>query len=129
MCVEYAPSRMGSLPREDQISALAVEFRPPIDKLLDVLRSLCDQRLNRRLIAQPGTGDKSVPLVEIRIIVLRQDDRHAALRVFGVRFAGLVFGEDSDLSAAGCELDRGAQTRDAAADDDEVRFEGHSTEK
>ena len=91
MRVQNPPARMRGFLRENQISAFAVKLRSPFDKLLDVFRAFGDQRFDRFFVAESRARDQRIFLVKLGVIVVRKNDRDAALRVFGVRFAGFVF--------------------------------------
>ena len=52
MCVQYPVTAVGSLARKGQLRAVTIEFRAPLDKLLDPLRAFLDQNLYRFNITQ-----------------------------------------------------------------------------
>ena len=125
MSVEDPSSGVCGLTSKDQVAALAVEFGAPIDKLLNVLRPFGDERFHGTDVTQPGSGHKCVFLVKYGIVIVGESDRHATLSVFGIGFAGLVLGENGDIRPTGGELDRGAKSGDAAADDNKISVQCH----
>jgi hypothetical protein len=112
---------------EDEFAAFAIELGPPIDKLLDVFGAFGDERLDRFHIAESGTGDERVFFVKLRVVIVGEDDRDASLRVFGVRFACLVFRENRDPRSGLRQGDGCAKSRDSTADHYEISFERHVT--
>ncbi len=123
--VQDAATRMRGLTREDQLSAVAVELRSPIDELLDIAGALDDQRLDRLFVAKAGAGNERVFLVKPGIVVVREHDSDPALRVLGIGFVRPVFGEHRNVRARRGQLDRRPQSGDSATDDDKVGFEWH----
>src|SRR5918994_3711579 len=98
---------------------IAIEARAPFGELACVVRTFFAQHTNRAFVAQSVAGSHRVSSVQIGRIVLADRSSDTALRVFGVAFARVGFRDDDDV-AGRRELDRGAEPRDSAADDDEV---------
>jgi hypothetical protein len=63
--------------------------------------------------------------MQLRLVILRQNNRDAALRVFSVGLARFIFRQDSDGRARLCQRDRGPEAGNAAANDNEVGFKRH----
>jgi hypothetical protein len=125
MRVQYSPARVSGLAGEHESSCFAIEFCSPVDKLLDVFGALVDERFDGLFVAQTGAGDQCVLFMKRGIVVIRKDYGDPALRVFGVRFASLVFCEDGDAGAGRSQGDRRAQTGHAASDHNKIGFDRH----
>jgi hypothetical protein len=63
--------------------------------------------------------------MERRLVVFRERDGHAALRILRVGFARAFLREHDDARARRSDFERGAKSGDAAADHDEVCFKKH----
>src|SRR5258708_39305196 len=111
--------------RENELAALAVEFGSPIDELFYVFCAFGYKSFDGPRVAEARTGNERVALMKLGVVIVREDNGNAALSIFGVRFAGLVLGENGNVRTALCKLDRCPKTGDAAADDDKVRFQRH----
>ena len=70
--------------------------------------------------AQAVTGLDGVIEVDRDLVFVGQGHGHAALGVLGAALRGRVLGDHEDI-AVPCQLHRGTETGDAAADDEEVR--------
>jgi len=118
--VQHAPDAVRRLASERELAvAVAIEARAPVDELAHVARSVPDQHVDRPLVAKPVAGAQRIRGVQRRAVVGADRDRDASLRVAGVAFFGIGLGEDENATRQR-ERDRGAETRNAAPDDDEV---------
>ena len=99
--------------------SVAIEPRAPLDQLARIARSLVAEHAHGALVAEPVARDHRVARVEFRRVVFADRRGDAALRVLGVAFVRIGFRDDDDV-AGRRQLDRRAEPRDSAADDDEV---------
>src|SRR5258706_9568668 len=117
---------MCSFLSKNELAALTVKLGPPADELFYVFRALGDKGLDGLWIAQTRTRDESVALMKLGVIIIRQHYGNATLCIFGIRFARLVLCKDGHAGTAPGKLDGRPQSRDAAADHYEIRFQRHS---
>ena len=101
-----------------------VEASAPLDELERVARTFLGQHPHRSLIAQSVARHRGIAGVQGGRIVRTNRRGDAALRVFRIAFARIGLRDDHDI-AGGRQLNRRAQARDAAADDDEVAAKIH----
>ena len=98
---------------------IAIELHTPVDQLLHQAGTVLDERPDRRLVAETVAGRQGVAPVQRRTVIGAHRRGDAALRVAGVALGGRGLGEHED-AAARRQRDRRAQSRDAAADDQEI---------
>src|SRR5690606_25475471 len=95
--MQYPAAGMGRLLREDELAAFAVKLRSPFDKLLYIFRAFGDECFYRTFVAQSGSGDQCVALVQLGLVIFGKNDRHTALGILGIRFARFVLGENGNV--------------------------------
>ena len=88
----------------------------PLDELLDGGGAFFHQGADGGMVAKAVAGLESVLLVQLDFVVVAEGYGDAALGVFGGRFAEALLG-DYQHRAAGRQIDGGAQTGDAGAND------------
>jgi beta-lactamase regulating signal transducer with metallopeptidase domain len=82
--VQNSPARVCCFLRENKLAAFAVEFRSPSDKFLNVFCAFADQYFDSFRIAQSRARNQSIFFVQFGVVIIRQNNRDAALRVFGI---------------------------------------------
>ena len=112
--VEYARARMRRLASEREVTVFAVELSAVFNKLCDVARPLFDEDGDGVRVAQTRARINRVLIMKLNRIIIAQDNGYSALRVFGVRFSHLIFGQNGDAACFG-QRDCCAKTGDAAA--------------
>src|SRR5439155_18587450 len=95
------------------------EAGAPIDQLANVARPFFDEDTNRTFVTQTVTRTNRVRGVKSRTVTGSDSAPNASLRVAGIAFGRFGFRQNQD-AASRREGNRRAQTRDAAADDDEI---------
>ena len=113
LAVQIVPSRR-----------VLVELGPPLDQLFDDRRGARDDLLDGRRVADAGPADHRVADVFLERVGLVHDRGDAALRIVGVALAQLALGDDRDPAVFG-RFQRKAQSGDAAADNQKIRFDVH----
>ncbi len=118
--VQHAADAVGGLEAERQLARrVAIEPRAPLDQLAHVPRAFLDEHAHGRLVAQSVAGANRVASMERGAVVGTDRGGNAALRVAGVALGRVGLGQNQH-AAGWRERNRGAQSGDAAADDDEV---------
>ena len=113
LAVQIVPSRR-----------VLVELGPPLDQLFDDRRGARDDLLDGRRVADAGPADHRVADVFLERVGFVHDRGDAALRIVGVALAQLALGDDRDPAVFG-RFQRKAQSGDAAADNQKIRFDVH----
>src|SRR6202140_1903348 len=122
--VQDARAGVCCLTRQQQLSILRVESDAPVDQLTDSRRSLLDQHANGLRMAQPASSRDGVVVMLLRAVVIADSSGDAALSPAAAAVFEAAFGDHRD-TRAGCGDKRRTQTRDAAADHDEVETDRH----
>ncbi len=122
--MEHPPPRVSALLPEVERgtpgrSLAFIELDAHFDQLLDPRRSLANDRPHRRLVAKAVTGFERVLDVQLERIIVAGHASDAALGIIGVRFGADVLCDDRH-GAVNRRFDRETESRDAAADDDEI---------
>ena len=107
------------------MTAFAVKLSAVLYKLRDVSRPLLDEDGDSIRVAQSRARVERVLVMKLNRIIIAQDDGDSALRVFGVGFSHLVFGQNGDAASFG-QRDCCAKTGDAAADYYEISLFNHA---
>src|SRR6185369_11473348 len=110
MSMQYATARMGRLLGKQQLPVLCVELCAPLDQLHYVTRALFDKHAHGRFVAQPRTRHKCVLQVLSYLILFTEDHRHAALRIFSIRFRQTILREHDNSRAALTQTDSRPQS-------------------
>ena len=122
--VDDAPARMSPfLPEREGSRGLgvSVEAHPERDQVRDLSRALLHEHAHGFGVAETGAADQGVALVDLRPVVLAQRRRDSALRVVRVGLVSLALRHDQHAREPG-RVERGRKPRDAAPDDQNVRF-------
>src|SRR5262245_27554728 len=98
---------------------MSIEAGSPLDQLSDAAGAFPDEDIDGRGVAQSGTRTNRVLGVTGPLVVWAHRGGDAALRISGAAGGRIGFGQDEE-AAMGSELDGSPQTRDAAADDEEI---------
>ena len=123
--VQHPPHAVRPLDRQRRLTiGAAVESRPPVHQLPDEPWPIFDERPHRPLVAEAIAGRQGVRSVELGRVSRAHRGGNAALRVSGVAFAGLCFGEDEHVPDW-TELGDRPQACDATSDDEIVCAEVH----
>ena len=123
-CVHHPRQRVTAFDGERECAVLLVELRAEIHELSDSARSLGDQDVDRIGIAQSGTGDEGVGLMQLGRVGISEHRRDTALRIPGRRGCQLTLGDDADGPTALRRVDRSRQTGNAAAQHQEIHGGG-----
>ena len=83
---------------ERQVAVFAVELSAVFYKLCDVARPLFDEDGDGIRVAQSRARINRVLIVKLNRIIVAQDNGYSALRVFGVGFGHLIFGQNGDAA-------------------------------
>jgi hypothetical protein len=98
--------------REGKFGAGTIEFGPPFDELINVLRAFFDEKRHGLGAAETVSSAERVLFMETDFVFVAECYRDAALRPGGGRVTEIGFGEDEDAAGA-AEFNGGAQTSDA----------------
>ena len=123
--VHHAAEAMRALAAERELAGwFAIEARATGHQLARVAHAVFDQHANRRLQAQPITGRHGVGRMQVWRVARAQRRGDAALRVAGVALGGIGLGENEDVTGQR-QIGGRAQSRDAAANDQEISTTNH----
>ena len=75
---------MGGFLRKNQSSAFFIEFSSPFDQLFNVARAFRYKRFYCRNIAKSRACNQCIFFVQFGVVIVRQNNRNTALRVFRV---------------------------------------------
>lgn len=124
-CVQDAPHGVGAFPpKGGPPLGVAIELGAPVDELAHVVRSLADEHLDGRDVAEARASLERVVAVQLDAVVWTQRRRNPALRVSRVAFGAVGLGDEHDR-AVRHQIDGRPQAGDTAADHDEVRAKTH----
>src|SRR4029079_3913624 len=98
---------------------IAVEVRAPVNEFAHIARSFFNEDPHRALVAETRAGLERVVSMTIGTVIGAECGGYATLRIPGVAFSRVGFGEDDD-AADRRERDGRAQSSDPAAHDDVV---------
>ena len=107
-------------------TCVPLEARAPVEQLAHVRRPLLDEHAYGLLVAQPVARANRVGRVQLRTVVVADRRGDAALRVAGVALVRIGLRQHGDAPGRR-ERDGRPQSRDAAADDQEISVT-HKTE-
>jgi hypothetical protein len=123
--VEDAPNGVrGFPPKSRPALGIAIELGTPVNELAHVVRSLTDEHLHRRHVAEARAGLDRVVAVQIDAVVGTERGCNTALGVTGVALAAIGLGDQHDRAVRHQMIGR-TQAGYAAADHDEIRAETH----
>ena len=91
--MQHPAAAVRPLPGEGDLGAGAVELCAPLDQLLDARRSFLHQNARRLFVAQAIAGLQRVFQVQAHLILVTERSRNATLRILGVGFRHLLFGQ------------------------------------
>ena len=119
--MQHAPHAVRRLaPERGPSTCVPLEARAPVEQLAHVRGPLLDEHAYGLLVAQPVARANRVGRVQLRAVVVADRRGDAALRVAGVALVRIGLGQHGDAPGRR-ERDGRPQSRDAAADDQEVR--------
>ena len=110
---------VSSLEAERERPVFGIEPHPLVDQFLHAQRSLVDEEVSRRVIAQSPSGREGILEVERRRIILARDGGDTSLCEVRVAFPDIGFSEQGDFPSGGGPVG-GIETGEAATDDDVI---------
>ena len=123
--MQYTTSTMGCLTAQRECpTRVTFETSPPLNQFMHARHAILNEHAHGCVETQPVTRGNGVCGVLFRGIALPDGGGNAALGVAGIAFCGVGLGQDRHLTDAG-KIDGGTKSRDAAADDEEVRMARH----
>ncbi len=122
--VEDPTRAVGPFLREVKPEAFPVELGPPVDQLHDVAGAFFHEDPDGCRLGQAVSGFEGVPLVESDAVLIREGCGDSTLRPTRAAVFGHVLGEQPDFTLRLGDLCGGAQARQSAPHDYEVRIQG-----
>ncbi len=118
-CMDDAAMAVAPFARQGEMALFLVEMRAPVDQGRDLPRRLAHHHFDDVAMAQTAAGRERVLDMVLEAVFRRHDARDAPLGIIAVALLNLVLGDDEHVNARR-HRQRRTQTRDAAADDEDV---------
>lgn len=101
MGVQDAVAAVRAFAAEGELGALPVEFRAPLNQLLNAVRRIFDEDFGSVGIAETITGQKCVLEMEADFILVAQCGGDTALRPLGIGVPNFTLGQHGDRAGRG----------------------------
>jgi hypothetical protein len=117
--MQDAIAAVRALAGENELRSLAIEFRAPLDQLLNRGRRFLHEQVDRLHVAEAVAGIDRILLMQFDAVIIIQCGRNSALRIFGRRFSQRVFC-NHEHAARFRQLNRGPHAGHAGSDHEKI---------